>query len=390
MASASVVPSARESIQPGYACAGSRPRLGHQEGRAPRTSRSTTTTTVAVRQTASTLKRTLPCCSLRVMRRSRERLAARRRSCSRRRRSKLVSCSKATSNWLTLCRILIGEAPGGRSAADARTTGPAAADCSKAAARPCRVRTRADQHLGRSGRAGAPEAASATRPAASSMPLAGVAAKRSFGGIVKRAGEPAPDQDRVEDPLALWTFYVWGRVQSPLREIEIGQQPPVDVAPLARRRPAAPVAPRARAAVKRDACGAEALAPASSGLHRLRRVDPDQPHVLDPPVEPQPRPCPRRLRASLGRRPRQVPPPCRFPMGAVRGGQLRRIGQRCQSNFGSLHIKAVAANSLPPGDFDPEISLCGWRAPDQARQDAGSPNSSAIRATEDAPESRVL
>ena len=48
---------------------------------------------------ASSSCRTLPCCSLRVMRRSRERFAARRRSCSRRRRSNVVSCSKATSNW---------------------------------------------------------------------------------------------------------------------------------------------------------------------------------------------------------------------------------------------------------------------------------------------------
>src|SRR4051812_8932615 len=49
---------------------------------------STTTTTVAVRQTARTLKRTLPSCSTRLILRARERLAARRRSCSRRRRSR--------------------------------------------------------------------------------------------------------------------------------------------------------------------------------------------------------------------------------------------------------------------------------------------------------------
>src|SRR4051812_19638874 len=49
---------------------------------------STTTTTVAVRQTARTLKRTLPSCSTRLILRARERFAARRRSCSRRRRSR--------------------------------------------------------------------------------------------------------------------------------------------------------------------------------------------------------------------------------------------------------------------------------------------------------------
>src|SRR3954447_19881830 len=67
----------------------------------------TTKITVTVRQTARTLKRTLLCCSVRLIRRARERLAARRRSCSRRRRSSEVSCSKAFSNWEMLCRIRI-------------------------------------------------------------------------------------------------------------------------------------------------------------------------------------------------------------------------------------------------------------------------------------------
>ncbi len=53
-----------------------------------------TTTTVTVRQIASTLKRTVPDCWVRSIRRARERFAARRRSCSRRRRSSEVSCSK--------------------------------------------------------------------------------------------------------------------------------------------------------------------------------------------------------------------------------------------------------------------------------------------------------
>ena len=47
------------------------------------TGATTTTITVTVRQTARTLKRTLPCCSSRLIRRARERLAARRRSWSR-------------------------------------------------------------------------------------------------------------------------------------------------------------------------------------------------------------------------------------------------------------------------------------------------------------------
>src|SRR5262249_32117347 len=80
----------------------------------------TTTTTVTVRHTARTLKRTLPCCWSRLIRRARERLAARRRSCSRRRRSSEVSCSKALSDWEMLCRILLGAAPAGARAPEQR------------------------------------------------------------------------------------------------------------------------------------------------------------------------------------------------------------------------------------------------------------------------------
>jgi hypothetical protein len=74
----SVEPSARESIEGGHSCV-ERPG-GRYDIRKARASNiaTTTTTTVAVRQTARTLNRTFPSCSTRLILRARERLAARR------------------------------------------------------------------------------------------------------------------------------------------------------------------------------------------------------------------------------------------------------------------------------------------------------------------------
>ena len=71
---------------------------GSDEGEASVSNIETTTvTTVIVRQTSRTLNLTLPFDSFREMRRARERLTARLRNWSRRRRSSAISCSNASS-----------------------------------------------------------------------------------------------------------------------------------------------------------------------------------------------------------------------------------------------------------------------------------------------------
>src|ERR1700710_180285 len=199
----------------------------------------TTTTTVTVRQTARTLKRTLLSCSVRLILRARDRLAARRRSCSRRRRSNEVSCSKAFSNWEMLCRIRIEKG------------GPGAAGT---------VAKHLAELTSRLRLTGAPEPA----PEPSRMQLQ-VLEKRAIAGVWRDRQSPC------ETPA-----HEFG-IDESVTDVHVGAQAPVAVA--------APPPALDQPAVETRGAVPEALH-RRSRLHRLGGVDADVADVLQLAADP--------------------------------------------------------------------------------------------------------